>query len=79
VLDVIVGSEQLSLAIGKRGQNVRLASKMLGCRIEIKSEEAVKDELASALASMLREMEGVAEEEEIRTSLRLRKASTTAS
>ena len=65
VLDVIVGSEQLSLAIGKRGQNVRLASKMLGCRIEIKSEEAVKDELASALASMLREMEGVTEEEEM--------------
>ena len=65
VLDVIVGSEQLSLAIGKRGQNVRLASKMLGCRIEIKSEEAIKDQIASALASMLREMEGVAEEEEI--------------
>jgi len=65
VLDVIVGTEQLSLAIGKRGQNVRLASKMLGCRIEIKSEEAVKDELASALASMLREMEGITEEEEI--------------
>jgi N utilization substance protein A len=65
VLDVIVGTEQLSLAIGKRGQNVRLASKLLGCRIEIKSEEAVKDELASALASMLREMEGVSEEEEI--------------
>jgi N utilization substance protein A len=65
VLDVIVGTEQLSLAIGKRGQNVRLASKLLACRIEIKSEEAVKDELASALASMLREMEGVAEEEEI--------------
>ena len=38
---------------------------MLDCRIEIKSEEAVKDELASALASMLREMEGVTEEEEI--------------
>jgi N utilization substance protein A len=65
VLDVIVGTEQLSLAIGKRGQNVRLASKLLSCRIEIKSEEAVKDELASALASMLREMEGVSEEEEI--------------
>ena len=61
VLDVIVGSEQLSLAIGKRGQNVRLASRLLDCRIEIKSEEAVKDELASALATMLREMEGVAE------------------
>ena len=64
VLDVIVGSEQLSLAIGKRGQNVRLASKLLNCRIEIKSEEAVKDELATALASLLREMEGVTEEEE---------------
>jgi N utilization substance protein A len=63
VLDVIVGTEQLSLAIGKRGQNVRLASKLLNCRIEIKSEEAVKDELASALASMLREMEGVGDEE----------------
>ncbi len=65
VLDVIVGTEQLSLAIGKRGQNVRLASRLLGCRIAIKSEEAVKDELASALASMLREMEGVSEEEEL--------------
>ncbi len=64
VLDVIVGSEQLSLAIGKRGQNVRLASKLLGCRIEIKSEDAVKDELASALASMLREMEGGEQEED---------------
>jgi len=63
VLDVIVGSEQLSLAIGKRGQNVRLASKLLDCRIEIKSEEAVKDELAAALAEMLREMQGEAEEE----------------
>jgi N utilization substance protein A len=65
VLDVIVGTEQLSLAIGKRGQNVRLASKLLNCRIEIKSEEAVKDELASALATMLREMEGVADDEQI--------------
>ncbi len=65
VLDVIVGSEQLSLAIGKRGQNVRLASRLLDCRIEIKSEEAVKDELASALASMLREMEGGSEDDEV--------------
>jgi transcription termination/antitermination protein NusA len=65
VLDVIVGTEQLSLAIGKRGQNVRLASRLLDCRIEIKSEEAVKDELASALATMLREMEGVTEESEL--------------
>jgi len=65
VLDVIVNTEQLSLAIGKRGQNVRLASRLLDSRIEIKSQEAVKDELASALATMLREMEGVSDEEEL--------------
>ncbi len=65
VLDVIVGTEQLSLAIGKRGQNVRLASRLLDSRIEIKSQEAVKDELASALATMLREMEGISPDEEI--------------
>ena len=58
MLDVIVSDEQLSLAIGKRGQNVRLASRLLGCRIEIKSEEAVKDEVAAALAAMLRQVEG---------------------
>ena len=65
VLDVIVNTEQLSLAIGKRGQNVRLASRLLDCRIEIKSQEAVKDELASALATMLREMEGISDDEAI--------------
>ena len=64
VLDVIVSEEQLSLAIGKRGQNVRLASRLLGCRIEIKSEEVVKDEVAAALAAMLRQVEGVAPGEE---------------
>src|SRR5881628_810336 len=37
-LDVIVEDEQLSLAIGKRGQNVRLASELIGARIDIKSE-----------------------------------------
>ena len=64
ILDVIVSEEQLSLAIGKRGQNVRLASRLLGCRIEIKSEEAVKDEVAAALAAMLRQVDGVEEEDE---------------
>jgi N utilization substance protein A len=64
VLDVIVSEEQLSLAIGKRGQNVRLASRLLGSRIEIKSEEAVKDEVAAALAAMLRQVEGVEDEAE---------------
>jgi N utilization substance protein A len=53
-LDVIVEDEQLSLAIGKRGQNVRLASELIGARIDIKSESDVKDEVADALARMLR-------------------------
>ena len=52
-LDVIVEDEQLSLAIGKRGQNVRLAAELIGCRIDIKSESDVKDEVAGALARML--------------------------
>ncbi|MEZ5331365.1 MAG: transcription termination factor NusA [Thermoanaerobaculia bacterium] len=52
-LDVIVEDEQLSLAIGKRGQNVRLASELLGARIDIKSETDVKGEVADALAQML--------------------------
>lgn len=52
-LDVIVEDEQLSLAIGKRGQNVRLASELIGCKIDIKSETDVKDEVADALARML--------------------------
>jgi len=52
-LDVIVEDEQLSLAIGKRGQNVRLASELINARIDIKSESDVKDEVADALARML--------------------------
>jgi len=52
-LDVIVEDEQLSLAIGKRGQNVRLAAELIGAKIDIKSESDVKDEVADALARML--------------------------
>jgi transcription termination/antitermination protein NusA len=52
-LDVIVEDAQLSLAIGKRGQNVRLAAELIGCKIDIKSESAVKDEVADALAALL--------------------------
>lgn len=37
-LEVIVPDDQLSLAIGKRGQNVSLAARLTGCRIDIKSE-----------------------------------------
>ncbi|HEX9798819.1 MAG TPA: transcription termination factor NusA [Thermoanaerobaculia bacterium] len=59
-LDVIVEDEQLSLAIGKRGQNVRLAAELIGCRIDIKSESDVKDEVADALARMLQSALGPA-------------------
>src|SRR3990170_627099 len=43
-LEVIVDDNQLSLAIGKKGQNVRLASKLIGWRIDIKSEEEKRQE-----------------------------------
>ncbi|MDX1582123.1 MAG: transcription termination factor NusA [Thermoanaerobaculia bacterium] len=52
-LDVIVDDDQLSLAIGKRGLNVRLAAELIGARIDIKSEDQVKDEVADALSAML--------------------------
>jgi transcription termination/antitermination protein NusA len=44
-LEVIVDDTQLSLAIGKKGQNVRLAAKLLGWKIDIKSEEEKRLEL----------------------------------
>lgn len=53
VLECIVEEDQLSLAIGKRGQNVRLAAALVGARIEIKGEQAVKAEVAQALQRML--------------------------
>ena len=53
-LDVIVDNDQLSLAIGKRGLNVRLAAELISAKIDIKSEEEVKDEVADALSAMLR-------------------------
>jgi transcription termination factor NusA len=54
-LDVIVDNDQLSLAIGKRGLNVRLAAELIGAKIDIKSEEEVKGEVADALSAMLQE------------------------
>ncbi|MEM7048060.1 MAG: transcription termination factor NusA [Acidobacteriota bacterium] len=63
-LDVIVEDEQLSLAIGKRGQNVRLAAELIGAKIDIKSETDVKDEVADALARMLQNAMSEAESED---------------
>lgn len=52
-LQVIVENEQQSLAIGKRGQNVRLAAKLVGWDIDIRSEEEMKREIASQMEQMI--------------------------
>lgn len=51
-LEVVVDEDQLSLAIGKRGQNVRLAGKLLNAKIDIKSEEDKKRDVEQALLQM---------------------------
>ena len=52
-MDVIVGEDQLSLAIGKRGQNVRLATRLVGWDINIVSEEVLKKEIALQMGQMM--------------------------
>jgi N utilization substance protein A len=51
-LEVIVDDTQLSLAIGKKGQNVRLAAKLLGWKIDIKSEEEKRQEVEQQMQAM---------------------------
>jgi N utilization substance protein A len=51
-MEVIVDDTQLSLAIGKKGQNVRLGAKLLGWRIDIKSEEEKRREVESQMAAL---------------------------
>ena len=51
-LEVIVDDTQLSLAIGKKGQNVRLAAKLLGWKIDIKSEEEKRQEVEERMQAM---------------------------
>ena len=58
VMEVIVEDKQLSLAIGKKGQNVRLAAKLTGWKIDIKSEEDKRREVEKLLG----EMEGASAE-----------------
>jgi N utilization substance protein A len=64
-LEVIVEDTQLSLAIGKKGQNVRLASKLIGWNIDIKSEEEKRREIEEQMAALtapgtpLEELKGV--------------------
>jgi N utilization substance protein A len=51
-LEVVVDDSQLSLAIGKKGQNVRLAAKLLGWKIDIKSEEEKRQEVEQQMESL---------------------------
>ncbi len=66
-MEVIVEEKQQSLAIGKKGQNVRLASKLIGWQIDVKSEEQKKQEVLSVMESLtssstaLGELEGISD------------------
>src|SRR5512145_957249 len=51
-MEVIVEDSQLSLAIGKKGQNVRLAAKLTGWRIDIKSEEEKRKEVEAQFGAL---------------------------
>jgi N utilization substance protein A len=51
-LEIIVEDTQLSLAIGKKGQNVRLASRLIGWNVDIKSEEEKRQEIEAQMADL---------------------------
>src|SRR5256885_4571241 len=51
-LEVIVEDSQLSLAIGKKGQNLRLASKLIGWDIDIKGEEEKRREIDKQMTAL---------------------------
>jgi len=52
IMEVVVEDQQLSLAIGKKGQNVRLAAKLTGWRIDIKSEEEKRREVEAQFGEL---------------------------
>jgi N utilization substance protein A len=58
-MEVIVNEDQLSLAIGKRGQNVRLATKLVGWNIDIRSEEEIKREVTEQMGALIASGESV--------------------
>jgi N utilization substance protein A len=61
-MEVVVEDKQLSLAIGKKGQNVRLAAKLTGWRIDIKSEEEKRREVEAQFEGLETPQEGGATE-----------------
>lgn len=63
-IDVVVDDDSLSLAIGKKGQNVRLASELIGVKIEVKSETDVKKEVQEVLSKIMNIQSQQLEQEE---------------
>jgi N utilization substance protein A len=61
-VEVVVDDEQLSIAIGKRGQNVRLAAKLTGWNIDVRSEAEKRRETEAAMVQALPEMASSQEE-----------------
>jgi N utilization substance protein A len=53
IIDVIVEEDQLSLAIGRRGQNVRLAAMLSGWKVNIISKDKLQDRIKNAAANLL--------------------------
>ena len=64
IMEVVVEDMQLSLAIGKKGQNVRLAAKLTGWRIDIKSEEEKRREVEEQFGTLEIE-EGASAEDDV--------------
>lgn len=58
-MEVIVTEDQLSLAIGKRGQNVRLATRLVGWDIDIKNEADLRKEITQQMGKMMASGEAV--------------------
>jgi N utilization substance protein A len=52
-LKVVVADDQLSLAIGRRGQNARLAAKLVGWKVDIRSTSELQREAEAALSSLM--------------------------
>ena len=64
LLQVITEADQLSLAIGKRGQNVRLTARLVGCKVDIQkdvAEETFEEKIARAVVA-LAEIDGIDDE-----------------
>ncbi len=59
-MEVIVPIDQLSLAIGKKGQNVKLAAQLTGWKLDIKSEAKLEQEMSN-IKEMLASIEGITE------------------